>query len=337
MIHNRSAAPCGCIPGEWLCREGERLWQLVKDARKRGEQNGDWQDYDLALQNYQRHIGANAEENGDRDISLPVGADVPVPSPEQFVPSLSGRVRATFYALEMDDNLTYDEWDRIGKYLQANYFLMRQVLPVLIGDWLVYGEGHEAQWGIDCTQAIIFPEEYAAQTLRNYAYVCRNVPPAIRHPNLRMSHYKAVAGLKTDAEKIRWQKLAAENGWSSAVLGQAIQKERLALRSEGGVPNSNEDSDHGAWHTPAQHDDDSAWDGSSTAPLRYEIEEDIPPQSRAERTRLKAIALCRSALDALRGGDTPMAVGLIEMAISILESRNPDVLASILKDEEGGA
>jgi len=83
-----------------------------------------------------------------------------------------------------------------GEWLEAMALLtsLREQLPIIIGDMLVYGETH---YGEVFAQAV----GYAPQTMLNYASVMRRVPPEVRREGLKYAHYEAVSSLPLPEQK----------------------------------------------------------------------------------------------------------------------------------------
>lgn len=88
-----------------------------------------------------------------------------------------------------------------------------------LGDWIHYGT---ARWGEKYKEAARITG-YDVQTLRNIAYVARQVDVSRRRDNLSWSHHAEVCALEPD-EQDRWLDFAAEQRMSVSDL-------RLELRS----------------------------------------------------------------------------------------------------------
>lgn len=69
-----------------------------------------------------------------------------------------------------------------------------------LGDWVNYGE---ATYGETYSQALE-ATEYEEKTLRNYAYVARNIQMSRRRDNLTFSVHSEIVGLPTAKEQDRW-------------------------------------------------------------------------------------------------------------------------------------
>lgn len=99
---------------------------------------------------------------------------------------------------------SYEEWSECGLWLKdARDELDRRMLMVqfAIGDWINYGE--QRSWGEKYSQALD-ETHYDYPTLRNFAYVSRQVPLSLRSDKLTYSHHTLVAGLKTADERKEW-------------------------------------------------------------------------------------------------------------------------------------
>lgn len=131
--------------------------------------------------------------------------------------SVDPAVRTARTQLQLPSNLSFAEWQRVGKQL----FLISDSSAWWLGDWLVFGEQN-------------FPDRYRraiAQTglsygtLRNYASVAHRFPVHRRHSKLSFHHHLEVASLP-EAERWRWLEKAAEGGWSKSRLRAELRSSR---------------------------------------------------------------------------------------------------------------
>jgi hypothetical protein len=124
--------------------------------------------------------------------------------------------------LQVDGEVTREDWEATGKLLKQ----LDSSLQWLIGDLIVCGEYH--QWGEQKAIAEAFDFEYS--TIRDFAYVARNVEMSVRTDKLSFGHHKLVAGLKGN-EQSYWLDKAIAEGWSikdlNDALNQADKKEAL--------------------------------------------------------------------------------------------------------------
>jgi hypothetical protein len=110
------------------------------------------------------------------------------------------------------------ELEKKGSSAIAAGFASGESVVWATGDVLAFGSwrfGEKYQWaiehvGITRTQA------------EAWCYVSRNVPRAIRRPELSHSHHRAVASLPTIDEKERWLQLAVERRWTHRELTEAL-------------------------------------------------------------------------------------------------------------------
>lgn len=91
------------------------------------------------------------------------------------------------------------------------------------GDWLVYGALH-FDWTEDRYQRALERSGYEYATLRDYAYVARNVPLSIRIDDLSFAHHRAVASIAAAADQEAWLRRAADGKWSAATLARQIER-----------------------------------------------------------------------------------------------------------------
>ncbi len=109
-----------------------------------------------------------------------------------------------------------EEWKELGTQLGK----AGRTLGFLIGDWLNYGEGKGPRFygakddetgekdTIYTPAMKITGLEY--KTLAEYSCVARKVKFSIRMENLSFGHHQKIAYLKTDEEKQKWLRIAAQ-------------------------------------------------------------------------------------------------------------------------------
>jgi hypothetical protein len=118
----------------------------------------------------------------------------------------------TRVSLELPD-LSFNEWRRVGEQLE----LQHDASLWWIADWAAYGE---RQYRRDYGPAL--EQLYERKSLRNLAYVARNVDTERRRESLSFSHHAEVAPLDPDWQTV-WLDDAETHGWSKQEL-----RERLA-------------------------------------------------------------------------------------------------------------
>jgi hypothetical protein len=138
---------------------------------------------------------------------------------------LSPAIRARRNRLWLPAELTLDAWSEIGLQIVA----IGDSSAWWLGDWLMYGKKR-------------FPDRYKKavgetsldyQTLRNYAWVCRQFPADRRRSQLSFQHHAELASLSTE-EQDEWLEKAEALGWSMHELrrqlraGGAGRRKRLA-------------------------------------------------------------------------------------------------------------
>lgn len=119
--------------------------------------------------------------------------------------------------LKLPDNLTYDQWERIGRQLQ----LAGMAIQWWIGDWLLYGE---FRWREKYAQAIQVTGK-AEQTLMNYQFVAKAISPSRRREEVDFSTHAEVASLEEGDQDRILAKAAHEK---SSV--RAVRREAEAVR-----------------------------------------------------------------------------------------------------------
>lgn len=120
--------------------------------------------------------------------------------------------------LILPPNLTYDQWDRIGRQLQ----LAGLAIQWWIGDWLLYGEH---KWREKYAQAIQVTGR-SEQTLMNYAFVAKAISPSRRREQVDFSTHAEVASLEEDDQERILAKAAKENSTKRQVRREAEKVRR---------------------------------------------------------------------------------------------------------------
>jgi len=171
---------------------------------------------------------------------------VPVPEPE-----LSPKLQLTPIGIQFHGPLSFEEWSALAPQLGS---LARSV-GFLLGDWLVYGQEHFSDQPTHTGKSNrVTSERYDfackttgidRQTLRDYAYVSRNVPHSLRNDQLQWEHHKIVAKLPPE-EQSHWltlaanpeERLSARRLRASILRGEIVPVEELALpAAEQAIPN----------------------------------------------------------------------------------------------------
>jgi hypothetical protein len=126
-----------------------------------------------------------------------------------------------------DQDLEHPEWVVVGHQFGAT----SRVSNWWIGDWVEYGE---AKWGEKYVEASRITG-YDVKSLRNIAYVARQVDLSRRRDKLRWSHHAEVAGLEPE-EQDRWLDRCLADRLSVADL-------RIELRSSQRIAETAADGD----------------------------------------------------------------------------------------------
>jgi hypothetical protein len=160
----------------------------------------------------------------------------------QIEPATPEQIRLTDTGLEFAPGVTRDDWVRVGEQLAAACKRMQ----FAIGDWMVYGDntfsGQREMFGEMGRSVSSTIYDIAAditgldrQTLRDYAYVARNVPPSLRNDALEYGHYKVLAKLP-EPEQREWIALATQAAPSIGQLRHSVRtcasRPRLLSREE---------------------------------------------------------------------------------------------------------
>lgn len=133
------------------------------------------------------------------------------------------RTTMTAVGLVMPDDMTEDELRELGQVLLG----MESSIQWLLGDWL---NRADRVWGR------IYDDvpEYSYQTLRDYAYVARNVELSIRNRQLSFMHHRLVAALSPDDQR-GWLEWAEQNQASIAQMRKAMKGDSVAVEQGGGA------------------------------------------------------------------------------------------------------
>lgn len=121
------------------------------------------------------------------------------------------RATMTPVGLVLPDDLTDDELVDIGEMLRG----LENSVQWLLGDWL---NRAERVWG----RVYRDVPDYSYQTLRDYAYVARNVELSIRNRQLSFAHHRLVAALNPIDQKA-WLDYAAEENMTVGQMRNAMK------------------------------------------------------------------------------------------------------------------
>jgi hypothetical protein len=139
---------------------------------------------------------------------------LPVPAGE------AGHERAAEYmvmpasGLQFTRQLPFDTWLGIGRRLAS----VADSSAWCLGDWLIYGEkAYPGRYRDAIEQTSL-----RYQTLRNYAWVARQMPPGRRRESLSFGHHAEVAALP-ELEQEYWLRTAEKLGWSRNRIRQEIR------------------------------------------------------------------------------------------------------------------
>ncbi|MEU2608698.1 LmbU family transcriptional regulator [Streptomyces albus] len=124
--------------------------------------------------------------------------------------------------MSISDGITFDSWSRLGDYVSV----VANSSAWWLGDWLVYGQERFSNRYRRCIEE----SSLDYQTLRNYAWVARNVPLSRRRDGLSFQHHAEVASLPAD-EQTYWLGRALEEKWSRNALRAQIRAGRAAVRA----------------------------------------------------------------------------------------------------------
>jgi len=125
--------------------------------------------------------------------------------------------------VEEGASITDNDMRQLGSVLRR----LEGSLQWLIGDWVVCGD--DIYWGQLEQFAQELGFEYA--TIRDYAYVARNVDLSVRTDKLSFGHHKLVTALPPDKQEL-FLTQAVNNHWSIAQLREAIKPKALSTSAK---------------------------------------------------------------------------------------------------------
>jgi hypothetical protein len=142
--------------------------------------------------------------------------------------TITSKVRITPLGLDVVEDLTFEEWSELAPHLgQA-----ARSISFVIGDWLIYGDRFAVQLPLPgFTEKLprTEPERYEKAlvnttldrvTLRNYAYVARNVGKSCRNDFLSFDHHRALASLDETGQR----------HWIATALAEIEAGRRMTVR-----------------------------------------------------------------------------------------------------------
>ncbi|WP_258862701.1 LmbU family transcriptional regulator [Marinitenerispora sediminis] len=117
-------------------------------------------------------------------------------------------------ALRLPEHLSLEDWFQIGQEIT----IISDSSTWWLADWLVYGQDRYP----GLYRKAIRDTSLDYQTLRNYAWIARKIPPERRRAKLSFQHHAEVASLP-EAEQSLWLERAEREGWSRARLRRALR------------------------------------------------------------------------------------------------------------------
>ncbi len=147
-------------------------------------------------------------------------ADDLMPSPDQAIVAKSAGIVSLGHKVEVSpvgavfaEDLSLEEFHAFFEAVKA----ITKSLQWIIGDWVAYGEDK-----LDFTyQELAYITGYKAKTLRNFAYVARNVPMSLRKDTLNFGHHSLVAALP-EHQQLSWLDYAIRHKLPVAKLRMEI-------------------------------------------------------------------------------------------------------------------
>src|SRR5688572_6563048 len=108
----------------------------------------------------------------------------------------SGTATMTSTGLTIHRELSEDDW----KALYVGIRRLKQSFSWIIGDWMLYGADRDYIKTYEDMAELTGLKE---TTIKNYAYVCRNVNPSLRSDELSFAHFQVIAA-QPEEDKAGW-------------------------------------------------------------------------------------------------------------------------------------
>lgn len=141
---------------------------------------------------------------------------------------VNDRYTITATGITFADDLSADEWRQVGRLIRT----VESAAQWMVGDWAVYAM---SRWGASYEQ-LADEFEYEIETLRQYAYVSRNVNPLIRNRALTFSHHRMVADMPARLQGEALAKAFGEDGRPLRVEDFRAVLKGLPSRTSAGSP-----------------------------------------------------------------------------------------------------
>jgi hypothetical protein len=137
--------------------------------------------------------------------------------PEQFKALVLGTtLRFTMTGLVINTELSQPDWLTLLDSIRA----IKRAYQWIIGDWMLYG--FEREWS-NTYDAMAELTGLKAKTVKEYTYICRNIPASIRMDKLSFAHFQLIAPIQAD-HRTAWIDKAVVDKLSVRDLRDAIQE-----------------------------------------------------------------------------------------------------------------
>lgn len=121
---------------------------------------------------------------------------------------------------------TFDEFAGVGDFVQRAH----KAAGWWLADWIAYGEAR-AEWK-DRFDALMGVDQLTEQTVRQYRYIAKSIPPSNRIDGVGFGHHAVVASLPV-TEQAHWLETAKIEGWSQRELRRELRASQRRQRLEG--------------------------------------------------------------------------------------------------------
>ena len=178
----------------------------------------------LRQQAHNRQAGQQPYQSIDADLIAAVQAAEQQGQAGAIVPAADGTIaigkfKLTAIGIEISEGITEEEADALGDFLMQ----VEESRQWWLGDWAnSYIDLDANQYEASAVYKRL-SERFgiSAKTLKDYAYVCRNVPASVRTDGLSFSHHKLVVGRDDMQELLQW---AVDEGASVKALRERIKE-----------------------------------------------------------------------------------------------------------------
>lgn len=126
----------------------------------------------------------------------------------------SGLFTPTDTGLKLSDDISFDQWREVLKFLKMS----KSKATLWLSDVIAFGK---AKWGLDAVEKELGQLEFDMPTVRA-AIAIDTVPRELRYPNLNSEHYIELSKAPDKKRQIKWARIASEEGLTPSQLKFSI-------------------------------------------------------------------------------------------------------------------